>query len=189
MDGRPEQPRFARGTDERGKTEVQSMIAAAAALPAPLIYGHRPKPAGERPRAPRPEPPMPTGAGRQPAAAAAAPPPQPLLIAEVQRARPVSQHLGLTAERESAIAIALDTPVGVGETIDAFNRRKERSLGEAFAQLSVSEARILHKRLSMPELGDPIAARFARMITERRNRLLVFLADARRREAIHTVRR
>jgi hypothetical protein len=37
--------------------------------------------------------------------------------------------------------------------------------------------------------GDPIAARFGRLIFERRSRLLKFLAGARRREALRVVSR
>jgi len=71
-----------------------------------------------------------------------------------------------------------------GETLDAAFRRKEHELGAVFARLSVAESRALHRRLSVPAQDDLVAARFGQLIVERRGRLLAFLADARRREAI-----
>ncbi len=71
-----------------------------------------------------------------------------------------------------------------GETIDGAFRRKERELGAAFAELGALDARTMHARLAHPRSGDVLAARFSRLVVERRGRLLAFLADARRREAL-----
>lgn len=75
-----------------------------------------------------------------------------------------------------------------GETLDAAFRRKERELGALFATLDVATSRALHRRLSISADGDVVAARFGRLVSERRARLLAFLADARRREAIARAR-
>jgi hypothetical protein len=71
-----------------------------------------------------------------------------------------------------------------GEQIYDFFRRKEHAIGALFARLSVSEARTLHRRLANPVENDPLAPLWIRMISARRDRLLAFLADARRREAL-----
>jgi hypothetical protein len=89
---------------------------------------------------------------------------------------------------EQAILAALDASPSASETMLAGFQRKERALVQLFAQLSVSDARTLHRRLTLPVDSDPIASRFARLISERRARLIAFLADARRREAIAVAR-
>ena len=98
---------------------------------------------------------------------------------------PAQQPLKLVGEVdavvERAILAILDSPTAA-ETIEATFRRKERELGEIFAGLTVLESRALHKRLS--DARDPLAIRFGRLVCARRERLLAFLADARRREAI-----
>jgi hypothetical protein len=78
----------------------------------------------------------------------------------------------------------LDLPKRPDETLDLAFKRKERELGEAFAQLMVREALDLHRRLCNPRPGDEVAQRFGRLIVERRVRLLDFLLDARRRVAL-----
>lgn len=70
-----------------------------------------------------------------------------------------------------------------GETIELAYRRKERELTELFATLSRAEATALHKRLADPREEDKLASRFARLVVDRRLRLLAILADAPRREA------
>jgi len=89
---------------------------------------------------------------------------------------------------EHAIVAALDGAPNASETMLAGFQRKERALAQLFAQLSVSDARTLHRRLTLPVDCDPIASRFARLNSERRARLIAFLADARRREAIAVAR-
>ena len=55
---------------------------------------------------------------------------------------------------------------------------------------NVAEAEALHERLSTtPRADDRVAAQFGRLVLERRERLLAFLGDARRREAIENARR
>ncbi|MEJ7597106.1 MAG: hypothetical protein WKG01_04280 [Kofleriaceae bacterium] len=78
----------------------------------------------------------------------------------------------------------LDAPLFPGETTFAGFARKEAAIGAACAQLAVSAARALHARLAFPKHGDALAEKFARLTVDRRRRILMFLADARRREAI-----
>jgi hypothetical protein len=62
-------------------------------------------------------------------------------------------------------------------------RTKEVQLGELFATLSVSDANALHRRVTLAVKGDPLVERFGRLTRERRDRLVLFLAEARRRRA------
>ncbi|MBA3503456.1 MAG: hypothetical protein H0T65_24050 [Deltaproteobacteria bacterium] len=84
---------------------------------------------------------------------------------------------------EQTIIDVLVTPPHYGETIEAAYRRKERELTELFANLGRGEAAVLLKRLSDPRTDDALATRFARLVVDRRTRLLALLADAPRREA------
>jgi hypothetical protein len=77
----------------------------------------------------------------------------------------------------------LAAPLELGETAQLGYLRKECELRAAFAALPVSTARALHARLASPRAGDTLAAKFSGLVVERKQRLLVFLADARRREA------
>lgn len=59
----------------------------------------------------------------------------------------------------------------------------ELQLTELFGALTVDESRALHIRLAIPAPDDPVAALFGRLARPRRERLILFLADARRRAA------
>ncbi|MDB4954174.1 MAG: hypothetical protein JWO36_1743 [Myxococcales bacterium] len=85
---------------------------------------------------------------------------------------------------DAALIAILDAPLRAGETAAAGFHRKEVELGNAFAKLTVLESRALNTRLAHPKPNDALAETFSRMTSERRARLLTFLADARRREAI-----
>lgn len=89
-----------------------------------------------------------------------------------------------TVALESEIMHVLECASEPGERFEMAFRRKEQELMAAFAQLSVVDAMELHRRLSLCVDDDGIAARFCRLISERRARLLAFLACARRREAL-----
>jgi hypothetical protein len=102
----------------------------------------------------------------------------------IRRATPAPPSTG----DDKLIAI-LDAPLGTGETAYAGFHRKEHELGAMFASLSVLACRALHIRLANPKHGDELANKFARLTIERRSRLLNFLADARRREALAASRR
>jgi hypothetical protein len=54
--------------------------------------------------------------------------------------------------------------------------------------LTIADARELHRRFSNAATDDALATSFKRLIGERRARLLAFLADARRRNAIQAAR-
>jgi len=89
---------------------------------------------------------------------------------------------------EDAIVEALDVVPSSRETTRVAFQRKEHAIAMLFAKLTVSDARILHRRLTIPSDGDAIASRFALLIAERRARLIAFLADARRREVVAMAR-
>lgn len=89
-----------------------------------------------------------------------------------------------TVELEAQILETLAAPTDPDERREVAFRRKERALEAIFERLSVADSRELHRRLTLMLPEDPIAAQFGRLIAERRARLLAFLADARRREAL-----
>lgn len=89
---------------------------------------------------------------------------------------------------ENDILDVLDTRPQPGERIELAFRRKEQELMSLFAQLSAIDALELHRRLKLSLSDDPLATRFARLIVERRARLMSYLADARRREALKRAR-
>ena len=93
-----------------------------------------------------------------------------------KRATPVSSEVPLIA--------ILDRPLGKGEPASIGFARKEHDLIAAFAKLTVLEARAIHARLTINAPDDVLAAKFALLTVDRRTRLLYFLADARRREAV-----
>lgn len=86
--------------------------------------------------------------------------------------------------RDAALIAILEAPLHEGETAYAGFARKEEELRVAFAALSVLESRALQARLETPRSGDRFAAAFSRMTIERRARLINFLGNARRREAL-----
>lgn len=112
--------------------------------------------------------------------------PDPIAIG---RLAPAAKPAPITTSLDPRILAILDAPLAIGETAMAGFARKEQELGSTFAQLSVIEARALGLRLSNARPGDLLAEKFGRLTVERRNRLLNFLADARRRQAIAAARR
>lgn len=82
----------------------------------------------------------------------------------------------------------LDAPLAYGMTAREGFMRKEAELRAAFVSLPIAAQRALHARLSNPRAGDELAAKFHQLTAERRTRLLNFLADARRREALAAAR-
>lgn len=89
-----------------------------------------------------------------------------------------------TVRLEAEILDTLAAPAAPGERLEIAFRRKEHELRVVFDRLSIADARELHRRLTLMLPTDPIATRFGRLIGDRRARLLAFLADARRREAL-----
>lgn len=172
-----------------------------------VVRGSKPRPSGQEPVALRLVPPPTPRAETEVRTARAVP------VVEVAKAAPVAMPLAVEVEVEIEPAPALaptsapapapapiaeidrrllavlDETAAVGESADALFRRKEHALGTLFAALPVPAALALHKRLTMPAVGDPLHARFSRLVAERRARLLAFLADAPRREAVDKARR
>ena len=83
----------------------------------------------------------------------------------------------------------LRAPPEWGESVKGAFSRKERELAAVFDGLDSEEAGKLFRRLSNPQPDDPVAASFARLVPERRGRLLGFLISARRRAELAQVRR
>ncbi len=93
------------------------------------------------------------------------------------------------AEIDAQLSAILDAPAAYGETVSANFKRKEHDLGQVMATLNAVESLAMQRRLASPQPHDELAQKFARMVVERRNRLLAFLADNRRRAAASGGRR
>ncbi len=63
--------------------------------------------------------------------------------------------------------------------------RMETALKAELAKLSSSDSRLLSQRLRSPHTDDRLAAELGRLVPERRDRVLDYLADSRRRESLH----
>lgn len=90
---------------------------------------------------------------------------------------------------DDQILAILDAPPAPGVTISRAYREKEHALAVYFTTLTVTEARALHRRLTIPDPDDALAVRFSRLVVDRKARLVAVLADARRREALAPNRR
>ena len=95
----------------------------------------------------------------------------------------------VATSNDAALIGILEAPLLYGETAREGFLRKEAELRAAFAGLPVAAQRALHVRLSNPRVGDAFATKFAGLTADRRTRLLTFLADARRREALAAAKR
>ena len=82
---------------------------------------------------------------------------------------------------EAEMLAALDAPKRDHETFDAALRRKEHEVGAVLSRLTPADSLALERRVTLSLPGDPIAARFARLLPDRRQRLLNFAASMRRR--------
>jgi hypothetical protein len=87
-------------------------------------------------------------------------------------------------DAEDQILAVLDAPRTVGEQYDVTFRRKEHQLGEIFAGLSAIDSIELQRRLNLRLADDVLAARFGRLTSDRRARLIAFLVAMRRRFAV-----
>ena len=115
-------------------------------------------------------------------------PQRPVIVAPWRRQviEPVSatENIETEAWEQEAIAI-LERPI-TNESAAAGHARKEAELKVLLGGLGVAGSRALHARLTRPADGDELARLIGRMVPERRLRLIAFVADARRREAIAT---
>jgi hypothetical protein len=120
--------------------------------------------------------------------AAAPPEPAPPLAAGGRR---ITRELPVppTAPVIERIFGILRAPPEWGETVKGAFSRKERELAAVFEELDSEEAGELFRRLSNPQPDDPVAASFARLVPERRGRLLGFLVTARRRAELAQAQR
>jgi hypothetical protein len=100
---------------------------------------------------------------------------------------PKAQTIGPSLEQRITDIIQEAPPPA--ETLEMTFRRKEQALREVFSTLSVVESRALHRRLTLASSTDPLVKTFGRLVAGRRERLLAFLADVRRREAIAGARK
>ena len=97
--------------------------------------------------------------------------------------------VSIPAEIETQLTQILASSPVLGETLELAYKRKEHEIGSVFARLSALESRTLHERLTLARQDDALATQFSRLIETRRLRLLAFLNDARRREALSQSRR
>jgi hypothetical protein len=120
----------------------------------------------------------------EPAVAPAAQQPRSMLVQMRTIAKRVAEPT-VRAETERAMLAILASQPRAGETIALAFQRREAELRAVIAKLSAIESLALHRRLSSPcpHEGDELATQFSRLSPDRRTRLLVFVADARRREA------
>lgn len=88
------------------------------------------------------------------------------------------------SSKDDALIAILDEPLDPNETAFLGFRRKEQELAMVFATLTIVESRHMHTRLANPRANDTLATKFARLTHERRARLINFIADARRRQAL-----
>jgi len=89
-----------------------------------------------------------------------------------------------SSSSDVALLTILEAPLYCYETAAVGFARKEAELRQVMSLLTVAESRALQSRLSNPKPGDQLAELFMRMTADRRARLINFLADARRREAL-----
>lgn len=99
--------------------------------------------------------------------------------------KPVTKNASWTDSTDVALIAIIEAPLYAGETAAVGFARKEAELIHIMGKLSVLESRALVSRLSYPKDGDQLAAMFMRLTADRRARLINFLADARRREALN----
>ena len=95
---------------------------------------------------------------------------------------------GAAAVDERLIEI-LDAPLAPRETAASGFRRKEEAIVGVLAALTVHESRALLARMRVAHAGDRLVEKLGRLTAERRHRLLAFLVDARRREALQLIHR
>ncbi|MEO8846457.1 MAG: hypothetical protein ABI591_12100, partial [Kofleriaceae bacterium] len=89
-------------------------------------------------------------------------------------------------EIETQILAVLCRPRDVGESYAESNANREAALRAVFSELDVTRAVHLRRRLETPRADDLLWSSFQRLVVERRQRLLRFLGDARRRSALGT---
>jgi len=84
------------------------------------------------------------------------------------------------ADAQARILAILRSPPLPEEGAQLAGERKERELKIEFAGLAPADALLIRKRFQGEKTDDELAVAFKRLNVERRDRLLVFLADPRR---------
>jgi hypothetical protein len=107
----------------------------------------------------------------------------PIWEAETKPMRAVALP-SMNAMREREIVEVIIRPIDPNDGHRVGNDKKEQALMALFAAMSVLEAMELQRRLRVGRADDAVAVAFGRLVVERRQRLLAFLGDARRRAAI-----
>jgi hypothetical protein len=92
----------------------------------------------------------------------------------------------VTIPIEGEMVSILERPIAANEGHRVGMDRKEVELRELFATLAPVEALWLRRRLDAQRPGDALAKVWTRLVVERRQRLLVFLDNTRRRLALGT---
>lgn len=77
---------------------------------------------------------------------------------------------------EARLLAIFDSPITSIETPTQGFDRKERALGNAFAELTTAEARRLQRRLEISFASDVLARKFRALSEERQERLYAFLS-------------
>ncbi len=80
---------------------------------------------------------------------------------------------------ERELIAMIEQPLRHGETHRVGNDRKERELAALIETLTPAQSFVLSKRLAVNAASDPLAVAFGRLLVERRNRLVAFLARRR----------
>jgi hypothetical protein len=95
----------------------------------------------------------------------------------------------LRCELEVELVAILTMPLANGMSAADGFYRKEAAVFDVLAQLDPAQALQLRVRLRSPRVEDDLAQAFQRFTAERRQRVMAFLGDARRRVALAASRR
>lgn len=98
--------------------------------------------------------------------------------------RDAQPAMALPAESEAAIVATLTRPLAPDETYSSSGENRERALREIFDRLSAAQALTLSRRLVLDRDTDGVSLALRRLTVARRQRLLAYLADTRRRLAL-----
>jgi hypothetical protein len=92
----------------------------------------------------------------------------------------------ISHEIETKIVAVLRRPRNVNESHAEYGTNREAELCVLFAELDVTRAFHLRRRLETARADDLLSSSFQRLVVDRRQRLLRFLGDARRRSMLGT---
>ena len=116
--------------------------------------------------------------------APAAPPPRVQPVGSTLPPLPRAPKASCSVSCDVELLAILESPIRADESAAVGFARKEAELRQILGRLGVLESRALQSRLSTPRSGDRLPDAFMRLTADRRARLINFLADVRRREAL-----